>query len=764
MTASDLVAAPVRGRRTAGRWGYPAAMLAGVLLGSVLPMVGVPHFYLWDDTVAASVPIWQRISDSLLAGTWPSLQVDMWRGGNFPAEAATGMLNPVILVLAVASTAVNDLAIAAWVFKFPLMLIASMGVYLLARDYGVSRPFSSVAGMVIPLAGFTLWFDASTWVIGLSWFAFYPWVFLTARRLVHDRGGILPAAGAAILCVTVGNPYGVVGVGVAILSVGFEGWLAGARRSLLRLLGAGLVAAMVAVPVYLPFALTASVGYRDAGSLANDDFMRPGINDFLGLSSPSYLPAVPAFGAGHAAFPMAYLAWFVIPLLPWMRLNGAWDLLKSRQGLMASAAAWGLLLTAPAYMSFFRWPYRLLPYFYISILIAWALIASQGFLTRSPARRAVASFGLVLLGAWLSFGEQPTAWSNTAKASAVVMVGVGLSMWVAHRSQGQGGVAVALGVITLVVLGLQLRWYPANYNVADYQPPRDRAALQQRFTSDLTVVQVASYPPPEFASSPELYDDLLFGSMPSLAGRKGPNAYSGVGFTDMDNALCMTYNGYTCRDSLTSLLSETGEAGRTLGELMRVDRLVVSKWDWPELEIPSGWTLTKESPIVRELTRDDPIGLGSGTLSDAGTAEAQTTSTSKAGLSEVLRVSNAGDEGAVLTFARLAWPGYRAQGDGQGSESLALEIRSGPAGLLQVVVPPGFEGNVNLDWTPPGSRPARIALAVGGLLLAALLIEQRRSRRSPSTRSDSRPTADPADPVVAEGLAIPVSEVGESRV
>src|SRR5690606_7509056 len=115
-----------------------ATMLVVTLVGTLLPVLRTPVFYYWDDTAGVAVGVWQRIAESVLSGSSPFLHLDMWRGGNFAAEAATGMWNPVMLALMVGTYPIDDVAIAITVAKFVLLLFTAGGVYLLARGYGAN--------------------------------------------------------------------------------------------------------------------------------------------------------------------------------------------------------------------------------------------------------------------------------------------------------------------------------------------------------------------------------------------------------------------------------------------------------------------------------------------------------------------------------------------------------------------------------------------------------------------------------------------------
>ena len=67
-----------------------------------------------------------------------------------------------------------------------------------------------------------------------------------------------------------------------------------------------------------------------------------------------------------------------------------------------------------------------------------------------------------------------------------------------------------------------------------------------------------------------------------------------------------------------------------------------------------------------------------------------------------------------IVFARLWWPGYRAKFDGK---EITLERYS--EFLISVIIPPGGEGILSLDFYPPGFSLAMI-LSVIGLLFIVL--------------------------------------------
>ena len=110
----DEAAGPRRQRRL---WWPPLTMLGVVLAGVLAPLLRAPTFYYWDDTASASVSAWRNIADSVLAGHLPLLDLDLWRGGDYAAEAAFGLYDPLLLGLYVGTKPIDDLVVVAVVFS-----------------------------------------------------------------------------------------------------------------------------------------------------------------------------------------------------------------------------------------------------------------------------------------------------------------------------------------------------------------------------------------------------------------------------------------------------------------------------------------------------------------------------------------------------------------------------------------------------------------------------------------------------------------------
>jgi hypothetical protein len=721
VSAEPVTAAPASGASRGRRLLVPALMLAAVLVGALLPLARNHIFYFWDDSAGAAVPVWHRVAQSVLHGHFPLLNLDMWRGGDFAAEAATGMWNPVLVALMVAAHPIDNLAVGITLAKICLMLLASGGTYLLARDYGVRRTPAAVAGTVVPLAGYSFFMDGTAWVNALALTAFTPWVWWTARLVARDGRSPLWLVLTGYLAVSIGNPYGFLAVGLAILAVVVE-----QRRRVVVLLLSGVAVALTNVMVYLPLLLTSSVGFRAASQTLNDGFLKPSLTNLLELSTPSGEPFMNNFattsGVGYFAVPVMYLAWFVLPTLPWLR----WGLLRERwrdvTGLYVFGGAFGLLMLGPSQIWMFRWPLRLIDFFWFPVVLLWALLAGEGVQRSRWRVRAAVSAGLVTVGAYLAWGERTQTWPRHVIGGIVVLALV--AILIRCGLSGRAGFAV-LTAGSLLVLGLQLVWFPGNAAVTDYRFPTSAALLHQRFAKyQGTVVQLSDIGLDVAQRGPDrAYLDVLYGSMYSVAGVDSTTAYSGIGYTPMDSALCESYQGSVgCPAVWRTLWQPPPGYSVPLVDLLRADTVVVqnSLLDTRNLPAPAGWHRTpadERSGLATVWTRDDPV-TSSGLVSAADGVDVRADS----------MVGDVGERvtyhgGGSLTFARLAWPGYRATVDGR-----AVPVRSGPDGLLVVDVPPG-DGQMELSWSPPGRRVSALAFGLGVLLAAGLAVVSRRRTR-----------------------------------
>jgi hypothetical protein len=704
-------------------------MLGVVLAGVLAPLLRVPTFYYWDDTASASVSAWRNIGDALLEGRLPLLDLDLWRGGNYAAEAAFGVYNPLLLALYVATNPIDNLVLATVVVKGFFFLTMALGAYLLARQYGARPWAAALAGTMLPLSGFTLWMDGAAWVTGLTVTALTPWVWYTAKRAAEGRGSLLWVVAAGYICASAGNPYGLLSAAIVLAAVILEVLLARDIRRAVGVTVAGAAVGLLSVATYLPFVLSSSVSYRTGSGTYNDEFLAPSLTDLLGASSPSFTPYVTFYTWPVFTFPALYLSWFLVPLLPWLRWSALRNHLPRLTALYLVGGLYLLLVLGPSQVWFFRWPMRLAPYFYLSAAVLFVVLLSAG-LHRSRMRlRAGLSAAAVGWGFWVAWSDVPPDWDRHLFSAAMVGGLLAALLWAARRSERLMSLVAMAG--TLVVLVVQLAWMPYNMNVIEYQFPRSETELEADFAGyrpGLTV-QLASIELATASGNPAgVYEDVLFGSMYAVGEVESTSAYSGVGFNSFDRELCMRYQGATCEDAWDALWNEPRGSDVVLADLLRAQRVVVQRelLDTGDERAPEGWELRESTEFVDVWERIEPLSWPEGRISAVDGPVSVISDERTGDVGETVEFTREGSGASSLTFARLAWPGYTATVDG-----VPVPVEEGPAGLLVVELPDDVRsGTLTLSWSPPGSTVSLAATALGAVAALTLGVLEYRRRRT----------------------------------
>lgn len=707
-------------------WLPVTTMLVATLVGTLLPVLRTRVFYYWDDTSGVAVGVWQRIPESILSGQSPFLQLDMWRGGNFIAEAATGMWNPVMLGLMLGTYPIDDVAVAITAAKIVLFLLTAGGVYLLVRGYGANAWMSAVAGVVLPLSGWSIFMDGASWINGTAIMAFTPWAWWALRR-AYLKGfrpwDIVLAVVIGYLVPSTGNPYGVLTLAVVFLALAVEALFSRRASALKWLVPIGVSIVTLVVVVYLPFVLTSQYGVRATSGIWNDEFLSVSMSDVLGLSAPTLRPYITMFGGQPMHFPGVYLAWFVLPLLPWLRWRGIGQGWRPLSSALTFGAFFLAFVLGPSQLGMFRWPARLIPFVYLAVLIVFAVLASRGIERSRMRLRALASGSLILAGAWIAFSDVPGAWKWHGLVTLLVGGGIfAIVRWTGFR---RSGALVMIGGM-LVFLVPQLILTSSNQNVADYRMPSSKSEMAETFAdrADGLVVQVfdINVLVGEHPES-ERWDDLLAGNMPSVAGFSSTTGYTGIGFNAFDGALCMSYNGGTCPDAWDALWEKPKGSDAILADLIGAQYVVVAKDFTDDRRAPDGWTKTESTDVVNVYERDEPLPY-EGTITVTGDDVEVSEDAQIGATGESARVSTSGDDTAI-TFGRIAWPGYAVTVDG---EPVPVEI--GPAGLLTVTLPDGLDdAELQVSFTPPGLWAGLAAAGFGVLLTIALVVLAGRTLR-----------------------------------
>jgi hypothetical protein len=730
--ARRSVAGRVRRRR--GDLAILAVVMAIVAVAAQLPVIRTHIFYYWDDSAAVFMPSWRLIGEQLLQGVPPFLNVDVWMGGNFAGEAQLGVFNPVMMANAVMTALLPDLALAAVIVKTEFLVFLAAGIYLLAREYGARPAAAAVVAVALPFSGYTLFWDAASWAASLIAFSFLPHVWWTMRRFARGRLHPVVPLAAGALTMTVGSPYGALGVIVVLFVVAVERLVQGDRRSILRLAIVGLAAGLTGAVTFLPLLGMQAVSWRAQGAVYNGTQLVPGLGQLLNLSAPSYVPPIATFRPQTT--PMAYLSWFVVPLLPWF----AWSTLariRARVGILVFGGVYLLLALGPSNLWLFRWPARLIEYVYLAVSLLVALLLTAGLRTDRSLRRGLVSAGLIAVETYLTWANRPDTGRRAVEAAAVVAIGVALVL-LANRYRSRL-VAPTLIAGTIGVLAMQLHWFPANLDVTPWRFPHNVAKLRADFAdrTDGNTLTVADpyLLPPGSAQPNGAWREILFGNLNQVAGMPSLNSYTGMGNQKFGDALCMVYHGGVCPEAYERIFAVDPRTGRPLADLLRLRSVVVvngylqgnSSVNAP----PPGWEISRRTDLTTTLRRGDSLPYPDGRVSWAEPSVTVTADHASGSLAERVRYTG----GGTLMVAALAWPGWHATVDGK-----AVPVQQGPAGLIQVDLPQSnAESTVRLWFWPSGLRQGAELLTLGVLIGVGYCVVYSVQRRRRRVTGDSVP-------------------------
>ncbi len=744
-------------------WVWPLLVVLVTAAYTAVPFLITSWFYQRGDTAAQFAPTWWHFGEMVREGQWPLwLDPQSWAGGNYVAEALFGTYNPLNVLVWVAVSLGPDLAVSTYLVKASVMVLLALGTYFLAREYdAVPAPAAAVA-IALPFSGFTLFWDAGSWPSGLMAFAYAPWVWLTFRRALRGAGSPFWAFLAGLLAVLNGNPYGtlaVITVGAALV---VEGLVQRAWGGVVRLALVGIAVAAFLPLVYLPLLETSDLAVRSAGALfENSGKLRPTAGDLLAASSPLHTPPIRAI-TGPMLVPATFLAWFVLPLLPWLQ----WGTLRRRSrefvGLGLITVAYLALTLGPSKLWLFRWPLRVIEYFYLGVLVVFAVLLSQG-LARTSLRPRLVGTGLILatLG-WLTWSQDPAALRRAVVGTAVVaaLTVVALAAHLVVRRTALVSL-VAIGGVGLV-LALQVSTFGENASSRIWHVPSNVAELQDTFADrEGRLMQFADLKPlqnkGQIARLERQWDTYLPGSMYHPAGVEAVNNYTGMGFLPFTRNFCMEYDGLTQPCGYRNLWKVGGSGQPALADLMKLDTIVVQPSLAKGVTPGAGWVEESADDRAIVLRREGEQPYPGSELSWVSDGVEVARARTRGNLRESLDVVSA-EDGGELVFSMLAWPGWSADLDGK-----PLSITGSDIGLLTVTLPAGASGTVDLTYRPPGLATGLLGAGVGTLIGLGLAFvgwrswRRRRPRDKPWTAEDRGPL-EPRDDVTS------VSDAGPAQV
>ncbi|MGH3996424.1 MAG: hypothetical protein ACRDTJ_03045, partial [Pseudonocardiaceae bacterium] len=129
MTATPAAPSTATARRRVPEWCVALSVGVVAMAMSVIPQWRGTFFYYIGDKHEQFMPMWHRFGERLRSGYWLTMDPDAWMGGNYAAEALTGIWNPVNLVNFVVVSFFNDLSHAAFVIAVEVLGLLAIGTY-----------------------------------------------------------------------------------------------------------------------------------------------------------------------------------------------------------------------------------------------------------------------------------------------------------------------------------------------------------------------------------------------------------------------------------------------------------------------------------------------------------------------------------------------------------------------------------------------------------------------------------------------------------
>jgi hypothetical protein len=496
------------------------------------------------------------------------------------------------------------------------------------------------------------------------------------------------------------------------------------RTAFVRVFLAGVLLGLVALTVYLPGVLTASVTDRETGY---GGFGGKFTIDPLTLVG-SVLPT-DAFstGTGHS-LPYPYVAWLLPAVfwLDWRRARAGW---RPLAGLMLFTLLTLGMVLGPGQVGALRWPLRLQTFLVVGVVVLF-VVAWSRFGTARPTRRRLAiSLGWVAVAGVIALVRSSSMWRAHLCAVALVGGAVVLIWWLLRSGRAAWCAPVA-GVVTLAAFGVQHGFFPDPPS-PQRNAPTDVSAYHGLFPGAVGDVLQVGATDLMVQASPEAADRLPIGSAWYLTGLRSQSTYTTISHAAYKARYCIYYEGDTCPQLLRTLFSTEPTTGRKRVDLLGVDSLLLVRADYPARDLarpPAGWRVAGTTRYVVVWTRRTPVAGAGGV---AWTSPGTSVSAVRAGTTRTtFRADRVPAGGGTVVLSLLDWPGYSTS---TGSLDDPVD-----GYLVTVRLPAAAQGQtVDVIFHPPGwtAEIAAWVLALLGGAAWSVVARVRRSRRRDADRT-----------------------------
>ncbi|MFH5232529.1 hypothetical protein [Antrihabitans spumae] len=728
-------------RKTVLLWA--GAAVVGVVAGYIaVLLVNVRHFYT-DDTESQYVPLWITIGQHLRNGEFPGLVTDEWMTGNYSVEGQGSLLNPPQMLVSLIAPSFDNLLVLATLVKLAYSIVLVLGVFRVCRAYGALAPWAAVAGVAFTFSGWVLFLDQATWVLALAGTAWLTHAWASGIRYARGRGGPIPVFVFIFFAITVGYMWPGIETAMMICAVALgeliyqRNWLAP-----VRLLAVAGFAGLAGLMTYLPSFLSSHVTWRDADVvIKNDGFMTIPWSESLNSSLPTTLPSFNSWFGLIQPFPIVYIAWFLIPGLAFIDWKAASRSARNVSGAAIFALAALMWIAGPAVIGPLRWPARVMPMLALGLLVLVCVLFSKHGTLKSWRTRVGVSVFLLLLLLMRTISSAPSGKLKTHVAAAVVvgLMGALVLLVAAKRNQATACALLIASVVPIAYYQVdQVPHHPMSWNL-----PEKRKQAQDVFPDfDGLTLQLADsqlFPIPEkFLGG--VYSSLVVGYYAKDLDLNYVNGYTPIGHYWFSQHLCMRWDGSVCPDARRRVFEKEPTTGKTLADLMKVDRVVLQAAMYPNADsepAPDGWKWVQYPGHERWIYVLEREGGPISTVNGRVVATDNVTATSVSESDDSSKVTVTSAQGGRVVFARLAWPGYHVTLNG---EDIGYDTVMDT--FLSVDIPAGTtDADLEVTWSPPGWQLGSATAVLGLAGVAVLQLLYVRGRRRPVDEAVPEPVS-----------------------
>ena len=301
----------------------PLLLLAGTVIAVLLCIeLQTPYYFLQDDNRHQYLPLFVHAYDSLMKGNLALYDFHQFLGTPNLAMGQTAVLYaPMYLALGASQLFFGHVFAGLDLLVGFHLVVAALGMYLLVRTLGLSRPAAFLAGISWPLCSFVVYVGDS-WVVYTAFAAWFPFLLTGAALLLRKPG---PASASLLVAAhtilfLVGHPqnflYGILFEALFLLLLYGSGYADAksdfprVKRVLRWYLLSFVLTAVACAPLLLPMLSQMQVSADRSTALSYVDYSSgPAILKELvrGLTDP--------FGQGDSLDSARYYSYVGLPML-----------------------------------------------------------------------------------------------------------------------------------------------------------------------------------------------------------------------------------------------------------------------------------------------------------------------------------------------------------------------------------------------------------------------------------------------------------------